>query len=301
MATAKTSYEAIENFKNALNCIPILKGLIDWYHCDLYGSFARYMFECREVGQDQVDEFLTRGDIDVKVRIKQCHTAFKMYENLFNYLLNNNCIVEFAGQVYPIDPEYGKSELQLDTQEPIWHKWRYGNYFVWVPYYGNKYIKIDLCIYTQSVDPIEYYDFTVNNFVFYRCVGPKTEFKYGCELGKEYKSTTMEDMTNRNIVPFMHKKATEYSLVKRLFRATKLWRLGYRIRTEEAKQEFKFMYEKGKNYKGPIYLYRTLHFCPSLPPTDEKEVYPTRYEKDKITIKDIEEMPEFQEILASLN
>lgn len=288
-------YEAIDNFKNALECLPILRGLVDWYHCAVYGSFARYMFECKEVGFDQVDEFLTHSDIDVKVCIKKCASATKMFVKLFKYLSEQGAVVEFAGQVYPIH----ENELKLDLEVPWYMKgyWMYGNYFVWVPY-GSKYIKIDLYVYTQRVDPIEYYDFTVNNFLFYRLHCEPTKFKYFYELEKPYKINTMEDLDNRAIMPMCHKDLSPYSLVKRLFRSTKLWKLGYRIRTEEAKQAMKLMYEEGRKYTGPIYIYKTYHNCPSQ---DSKEICVTKYEKDKITMADIEQMPEFTELLRQVS
>lgn len=294
-------YEAVDNFKNALECLPILKGIVDWYHCQVYGSFARYMFECKEVGPDQVDEFVSHSDIDVKVCIKQRYKQSNMFAKLFKYIHEQGAVVEFTGKIYPIYSE--GDEVKLDTEQPKFQTgyWNYGNYFVWIPYkYG--YVKIDLCIYTHSVSPNEYYDFTVNNFLFSRTTGKVDEFKYCYRLEKSHIST-MDDLDSRSIMPLYYKNGTQYSLAKRLFRMTKLWKKGYRIRTEEAKQAIRFMYEEGRKYKGPIYFYKNIHSCPSLPTIKEselREIYATKYEKNIITVQEIEEMPEIKEILGEL-
>jgi hypothetical protein len=203
-----------------------LKYLIEECNVVLFGGFIRWCL-CYIIDNEKIPSiaetynYLKNSDIDLHTRSNN-----QNLKRIYDWVIRHNGIIEFVGYSYlHKNQEDDKTEINLDQFSD-------GIYTIWIPSKIIGWVRYDLIVQERRHWNIEH-DYTVNTT--------------SLELNKEGKfhlyNLNLKDITSKILLPI--NTDTGKYLIKRLYRASKLWKLGFRPNVQ-AKKDFLVLFNKAK-------------------------------------------------------
>jgi len=203
---------------------PFLKYLIEECDVIVFGGIIRWCV-CYLIDNEKLPsitetyEYLKNSDIDLRTSPDR----YKL-QSIYDWVIRHGGIMEFAGYSYNHKGAEKHPFINLDLFED-------GVYNIWIPSKMIGWVRYDLVVQKLGYSEIEY-DYSINTTTLRRIRG-----KYRLTV------LNLKDLTRKILAPLKH--VNERSLFKKLHRAAKFWKQGFRPNTE-AKKDFLKMFKRAE-------------------------------------------------------
>lgn len=309
--------------QHCINLLPGLRHLVDDCFVHIYGGFMRWIvgwkltFPEKEPTLEEICSYLDTADVDLRIK-SPSHFMCKNLKAVQEYVTKNGARMEFMGNGYGglgeqwVPTEEEKIEPLTLERKSVW----YGTYSIWYPHPlhpsspDKRCLRYELTIFNTSTQGY-FSDFSVNSL--YHTDFNSTDFNSSPHT--RYSINMYRDAPNiEGIVKDIQDKNLRYcddqcnlssysTYLKRMWRARKLWKRGFRPRDEQSVESlrigFKRIDKTEKDDEDEVaHILKDEESCsmPSVLDGEPTTIYPTKHEYQILTAEMLYSDPIIQEL-----